>query len=130
MHAIGSDQSQFAIVALAFSMMVSVALVLAPRQQDDRFGKTRTVLAKMGILASTLSALGLVSFSLTRLFFPPHDGRHYPYFAAIAMYFGLPLSIAGILGTFATGGKRVVVVLSSMTMPVVWFITFLDNVNW
>jgi hypothetical protein len=130
MHTIGSDQSEYAVIALALSLIVTIALVLASRQQDENLGKTRVVLARMGIWAATVSALGLVSFSLLRLLFPPHQGRHYHYFAAIAMYLGLPISVLGILGACANGSKRVIVVLSSLAMPVAWFIAFLDNVNW
>jgi hypothetical protein len=130
MHTIGGDQSEYAVIALALSLVVTVALILASRQRDENLGTTRVVLVRMGIWAATVSAFGLVNFSLLRLFLQTYQGRHYPYFAAIAIYLGLPLSVLGILGGFATGSRRAIVVLGSMAMSVAWFMAFLDNVNW
>lgn len=135
MHAIGSDLSEYPVVALAISIIVATALGFAWKEylaeSTEPRGRLRHVFEAVGIWSVSVVVSAVSAFNIYRLFHPPHDGRHQLPSFGVVIFFALPLSVLAIFGgAFSSGMKRVVVVISSGVMAVVTFLTILDNINW
>lgn len=132
-YPLGSDLSKYSIVSLIISSAMTAALAFAWRERLASTGQTvghaRPFFAIVGLWIASISAVGQLAFSIFRLSYPPHLGRHQGPVLAIALL-GLLLSPLALLGMFATGFQRRIMVLSGTVMTIVWFLAALDSVNW
>jgi hypothetical protein len=79
--------------------------------------------------SATVSAFGLLAFSSYKWFHAPHLGSHAGPELIIALS-GLVTSLFSLLSVFAAGNKRWLVVLGSVVLTTLWFLTMLDNISW
>jgi hypothetical protein len=129
----GGDSSKYSYVSFAISLFMSVLLIFVWREQptyDDRDStRIRGFLMTASLWSASASALGQLAFSSYRWFHAPHLGVHNGPELAIALS-GLVASLISLLSIFAAGNKRWLLILSSLGLTVVWFLTILDNITW
>ena len=125
----------YPIIALAIAAMVAVALGFVWRERLTEtiktLGRTHAILARAGLWIISFMVSGMVIVNTYRLFHPPLGGRHQGWLILPFLLWGLPLSLLALfLGVFYSGNKRIIVVLSSGVMAVLYFFACLDNINW
>jgi hypothetical protein len=132
-YPLGGDSSKYSYVSFAVSLLMSLLLTFVWREQpvgEDRDStRIRGFLMTASLWSATVSALGLMAFSSYRWFHAPHLGLHTGPELIIALS-GLVISLFSLLSIFAVGNKRWPVVLSSVVLATLWFLTVLDNVSW
>ena len=129
----GGDSSKYSYVSFVVSPLMSVLLIFVCREQliyEHRDStRIRGVLMTVSLWTACASAFGLVAFSSYRWFHAPALGVHNGPVLVIA-FSGLVTSLISLLSVFAVGNKRWLVVLSSLVLTIVWFLTVLDNISW
>jgi hypothetical protein len=133
MTSFGGEASRYSEVSLAASLLVSAALGFVWRQRlvygDGDSARVRRLLAIASVWATSLSALGLVAFSAYRSLLRPHPVFHEGYELGVALG-GLVVSPIGLFGVMASGSRRWLLVLNSLILTGLWFLSVLDNINW
>jgi len=132
-YSFGSEASRYSDMSFAASLLVSAALGFVWRQRlvygDGDSARVRRLLTIASVWVASLSALGLVAFSAYRSLWRPHPAVHEGYELGIALG-GLVVSPIGLLGVLAPGSRRWLLVLSSLVLTGLWFLSVLDNINW
>jgi hypothetical protein len=129
----GGDSSKYSHVSFAVSLLMSLLLIFVWRRQA--VGEVRDSTRIRGFLmtaslwSATVSAFGLLAFSSYKWFHAPHLGSHAGPELIIALS-GLVTSLFSLLSVFAAGNKRWLVVLGSVVLTTLWFLTMLDNISW
>jgi hypothetical protein len=132
-YPLGGDSSKYSYVSFAVSLLISGLLIFVWREQpvyEDRDStRIRRFLMTASLWSASASALGSVAFSTYRWFHPPHLGIHTGP-GLVILLSGMAISVISLLCVFAVGPKRWLVAVSGLVLTIVWFLTFLDNINW
>jgi hypothetical protein len=131
-YPLGGDSSKYSYVSFAVSLLAGLLLIFVWREQsvgEDRHSThIRGFLMTASLWSATVSAFGLMAFSSYRWFHAPHLGSHGP--ELIIALSGLVTCLLSLLSVFAAGNKRWLVVLGSVALTILWFLTVLDNISW
>ena len=98
--ALGGDQSEYPIIALAITAMVAVAPGFVWRERltetIKNLGRTHAVLARVGLWIISFMVLGMLIVSTYRLFHSPQGGRDQGWLIPFFLLCGLPLSLLAL----------------------------------
>jgi len=132
--ALGTADTQFSKLSLAASLLLIAALGVVWWQRlvhgDGDAKKVRRGLMITSVWAASLSAVGLLAFSTYEVIVRPYRVLLHWGSDLVVSLCGLFLSPIGLLGVFAFGSRRWLLIVSSLTLTALWFMSALDNINW
>ena len=131
-YPLGGDSSKYSHVSFVVSLLTGLLLIFVWRRQTveevRESTRIRGFLMTASLWSATVSAFGLLAFSSYRRFHAPNLGSPGP--ELIIALSGLVTSLVSLVSVFAAGNKRWLVVLGSMVLTTLWFLTVLDNIRW